>query len=241
MISYIVFDTQIRKIASYEEINFWSLEMKKIRCVFLMKYAVLGLGGKEMANFRTRAVSTEEFKLIIDTIRTGFVLPDGKRVKSNERIATALILQANLGVRCGDIVKMRLADIILENGRYHLAITEEKTQKMRNFTVPAEIYIFIQNYALRRSIKPTQRLFDLSVRTIQNHLQLTCEYLGIHGVSTHSFRKFFAQKIYENNNYDIVLVKELLQHSSVAITQRYVGVGSKRIEDALRNHIVLPI
>jgi len=93
---------------------------------------------------------------------------------------------------------------------------------------------------LERSLKPKQRLFDLSVRTVQNHLQLVCEYLKITGVGTHSFRKFFAQTIYESNNYDIVLIKELLQHSSVAITQRYVGVGSQRIETALQNHVILP-
>ena len=194
-----------------------------------------------MANFKTRAVSKEEFELIIKTISTGFVLPDGRRVKPNARVATILTLQANLGLRVGDVVKLRLSDIVLENGRYHLDITEQKTQKTRNFTVPAEVYIYIQNYAIKRGLKPKQRLFDISVRTVQNHLQLTCDYLGFgHSLGTHAFRKFFAQSIYENNNFDIVLVKELLQHSSVAITQRYVGVGSQRVEQALQNHVVLP-
>ena len=194
-----------------------------------------------MANFKTRAVSKEEFELIIKTISTGFVLPDGRRVKPNERVATILTLQANLGLRVGDVVRLRLSDIVLENGRYHLDITEQKTQKTRNFTVPAEVYIYIQNYAIKRGLKPKQRLFDISVRTVQNHLQLTCDYLGFgHSLGTHAFRKFFAQSIYENNNFDIVLVKELLQHSSVAITQRYVGVGSQRVEQALQNHVVLP-
>ena len=194
-----------------------------------------------MANFKTRAVSKEEFELIIKTISTGFVLPDGRRVKPNERVATILTLQANLGLRVGDVVELRLSDIVLENGRYHLDITEQKTQKTRNFTVPAEVYIYIQNYAIKRGLKPKQRLFDISVRTVQNHLQLTCDYLGFgHSLGTHAFRKFFAQSIYENNNFDIVLVKELLQHSSVAITQRYVGVGSQRVEQALQNHVVLP-
>lgn len=193
-----------------------------------------------MANFKTRAVSTEEFKSIIETIRTGFVLADGKRVRPNERIATALTLQANLGLRIGDVVKLRLSDIVLENGRYHLDIIEEKTGKERTFTVPAEVYIYIQNYALNNSIKPKQRLFDLSVRTVQNHLQLVTNYLGLCKISTHSFRKYFAQKIYENNNFDIVLVKTLLSHSSVQISEKYVGVGSQRVEQALQNHVFLP-
>ena len=66
-----------------------------------------------MANFKTRAVSKEEFELIIKTISTGFALPDGRRVKPNERVATVLTLQANLGLRVGDVVKLRLSDILL--------------------------------------------------------------------------------------------------------------------------------
>lgn len=193
-----------------------------------------------MANKKTRAVSKQELEQIITTIRTGFVLPTGERFRPNERIAVALTLQANLGLRIGDIVKLRLSDIVLENGRYHLQIVEQKTGKARNFTVPQEVYIFIQSYAIRRGIKPTQRLFDISVRGVQHHLQMACKYLEIQGVGTHSFRKFFAQTVYEQNNFDIALIRELLQHSSVAVTQRYLGVSSQKVEQALQKHIVIP-
>lgn len=193
-----------------------------------------------MANKKTRAVSKEEFEIIISKIREGFSLPSGEHFKPNGRVATALTLQANLGLRIGDVVKLKLSDIIYENGRYHLDIVEQKTGKLRTFTVPTEVYIYLQNYAIEKSIKPTQKLFDLSVRAVQHHLQLVCSYLGIEGVGTHSFRKFFAQTIYESNNYDIALIRELLQHSSVAITQRYVGISNQRVEQALQNHIYIP-
>ena len=103
-----------------------------------------------MANKKTRAINKEEFEKIISTIRTGFVLPDGDRVRPNERVAVALTLQANLGLRIGDIVHLRLADIIFEGGRYHLDIVEQKTGKSRTFTVPAEVYIYLQNYAINK-------------------------------------------------------------------------------------------
>lgn len=193
-----------------------------------------------MANKKTRAVSKQELEQIITTIRTGFVLSTGERFRPNERIAVALTLQANLGLRIGDIVKLRLSDIVLENGRYHLQIIEQKTGKARNFTVPQEVYIFIQSYALKRGIKPTQRLFDLIVRAVQNHLQKVCKYLELERISTHSFRKFFAQEIFESNSYDLTIVKELLQHSSLAVTQRYLGVSSQKVEQALQKHIVIP-
>ena len=193
-----------------------------------------------MANKKTRAVNKEEFEKIISTIRTGFTLPNGDKVRPNDRIATALTLQANLGLRIGDIVRLKLADIVLENGRYHLNMVEQKTGKSRTFTVPAEVYIYLQDYALKNGLKPTQKLFPLTVRAVQLHLQKVCRYLGITGVSTHSFRKFFAVSIYIENDYNVELVRELLQHSSVAVTQHYLSVEPKIVEQALQKHIVLP-
>ena len=193
-----------------------------------------------MANKKTRAVTREEFEKIISTIRTGFTLPNGDRVRPNERVATALTLQANLGLRIGDVVHLRLADIIFEGGRYHLNMVEQKTGKARNFTVPTEVYIYLQNYTIQQGLRPTQKLFPLTVRAVQLHLQKVCRYLGITGVSTHSFRKFFAVSIYIENDYNVELVRQLLQHSSVAVTQHYLSVEPKIVEQALQKHIVLP-
>lgn len=193
-----------------------------------------------MANKKTRAINKEEFEKIITTIREGFALPDGDRIRPNERVATALTLQANLGLRIGDIIHLRLADIILEGGRYHLDIVEQKTGKARNFTVPTEVYIYLQNYTIQQGLRPTQKLFPLTVRAVQLHLQKVCRYLGITGVSTHSFRKFFAVSIYIENDYNVELVRQLLQHSSVAVTQHYLSVEPKIVEQALQKHIVLP-
>lgn len=172
-----------------------------------------------MANKKTRSISKSEFEKIIHTIKMGFTTIQGEKVKPNIRIATALVLEANLGLRVGDIVKLKLSDIIYESGRYHLDIAEEKTGKKRTFTIPNEIYTFIQSYALDRGITPKAKLFDISVRAVQNHLQLVCEYLGLAGVSTHSFRKLFAMSIYTENDFNVELVRTLLQHSSVAVTQ----------------------
>ncbi len=193
-----------------------------------------------MANKKTRAASREEFELIISTIRTGFTSVTGERVKPNNRIATALTLQANLGLRIGDIMKLRLTDIIFESGRYHLNIIEEKTRKKRTFTVPGEVYTYLQSYALEKGIKPKQKLFDVTVRAVQSHLKLVCDYLGLENIGTHSCRKFFAMSIYNQNDCNVELVRELLQHSNVAVTQHYLSVDTKQVEQALSKHIVLP-
>lgn len=188
-------------------------------------------------NKKTIALTEEQYKNIISTMRAGFVCPDGHIVKPNKKIATALTLEANLGLRISDILQLRLSAIIRDGDRYRLNIVEQKTKKKREFTVPTDIYIYIQNYALENNINPSAKLFDMGERAVTKHLKLVCDYLGYKGIGSHSFRKYFATSIYVNNNYDINLVRVLLQHSSTVTTQRYIGIQNKHIEDALQNHI----
>lgn len=190
-------------------------------------------------NKRTVALTTEQYKKIIKTMMSGFVDEDQNIVKPNRRIATTLTLEANLGLRIGDILKLRLSDIIRDGDRYRLDIIEEKSGKKREFTVPLEIYAYIQNYALENNIRTTAKLFEISERAVNKHLQKVCKYLNLDGIGSHSFRKFFATTIYNNNRHNINLVRVLLQHSSIATTQRYIGIQSEEIEEALQKHVHL--
>ncbi|MGN1158140.1 MAG: tyrosine-type recombinase/integrase, partial [Agathobacter sp.] len=84
-------------------------------------------------------------------------------------------------------------------------------------------------------------IFPLTERAIQKQLKLVCDYLEIEGVSTHSFRKYYATEIYRNSGYNIALVQQLLQHSSAAVTQRYIGIQQKEVEQAIESHLKLDV
>ena len=185
-------------------------------------------------NKKTKALTTEQYKEIIATMKEGFC-----GCRPNERIATALVLEGNLGLRISDILKLRLCDIVLDGDRYRLEIVEQKTGKSRVFTVPLVIQQYIENYCLRNSIRRDELMFPLTERAIQKQLKIVCDYLDFEGISTHSFRKWYATEIYKNNGYDIALVQRLLQHSSAATTQRYIGIEPQRIEAAIQGHATL--
>ena len=51
--------------------------------------------------------------------------------------------------------------------------------------------------------------------------------------------KLHALSAYNANGFDIALVQRLLQHSSAATTQRYIGIEPQRIEQAIQNHAQL--
>ena len=210
-----------------------------------------------MANKRTIALTSDQYKLIIDTLRQGFA-----GCRPNNRVATILVLEANLGLRLSDILCLRLTSFKKEAGRYHLDIEEIKTGKPRTFTVPLEIYDYVRDYCDSNGIAKDKLIFwprncnnietinkqDLKnkERAVQKQLALAVDYLGPEylgdnytDIGTHSFRKYFASEIYVNNNYNIVLVQQLLQHASAATTQKYIGISTKDIEDALGKHIHL--
>ena len=182
-------------------------------------------------NKKTKALTTEIYKEIIQTMKDGFC-----GCRPNERIATALVLEGNLGLRISDIVRLRPCDIVLDGNRYRLEIIEQKTRKRRIFTVPLVIAQYIENYCLRNGIDRDDLIFPVTTRSIQKQLKIVCDYLGYEGIGTHSFRKWYATEIYKANGYDIALVQRLLQHSNASTTQRYIGIEPQRIETAILNH-----
>lgn len=191
-----------------------------------------------MANKKTLALSEEQYNNIINLLVSGFEF-EGKQIQPNIRIATILILEANLGLRVGDILSLHLNDIVKDGERFRLDITEDKTDKTRTFTVPTSVYDFIEEYCIKNEVKETAKIFQIGERVVQKQLKMACEYLGYKGISTHSFRKYFATKLYIQNDYDIQLVQKVLQHSVYTITQKYIGIENKRLEKALENNVNL--
>ena len=64
-------------------------------------------------------------------------------------------------------------------------------------------------------------------------LKTAFEAAGLNGkLATHSMRKSFAQRLYEQTN-DIFAVQEMLGHKNVATTQRYLGVNYASVRDAV--------
>ncbi len=91
------------------------------------------------------------------------------------------------------------------------------------------------------NVKPTRPLFPsrngqgwktMSRIAAHNALKDAFEAAGLNGkLGTHSLRKSYAQRLYEQTN-DIYAVQEMLGHKSVVTTQRYLGVNYASVRDA---------
>lgn len=178
-----------------------------------------------------RAITEEEYAELIETMRQG-----GVGFKASDRNATAFVMQANLGLRIGDVLKLTPNSFIRTSDGWKLAVVEEKTGKVRDFRVENELMLFIENYCLRNNIGTKDRIFPISVRTAQDYLKKVVDYLDLPGeIGTHSFRKMYATKAYEKNGRDIRLVQQMMLHGSAETTERYIGIKPERLEAAQKS------
>ena len=101
--------------------------------------------------------------------------------------------------------------------------------------------LIVWHAELYGDITPTRPLFpsrkgkgSKMMTRISAHRDLKCafEAAGLNGkLGTHSLRKSYAQRLYEQTN-DIYAVQEMLGHKSVVTTQRYLGVNYASVRNA---------
>ena len=77
-------------------------------------------------NKKTKALTTEQYTEIIQTMKTGFC-----GCQPNERIATGLVLEGNLGLRISDILKLCPCDY----GRWPLPLGNHRAENREEAVV----------------------------------------------------------------------------------------------------------
>lgn len=186
-----------------------------------------------MGEYTCRTIEENEYRKIILLLRTGYEYA-GVKHRPNDQIATILVLQANLGCRIGDIMKLTTDSIIKDGSIHRLNIVEQKTGKKRTFIVPQPVVDFIEDYKKHTIIDADGRLFDITAAAVRKQLRAVTGYIGITNVSTHSFRKKFACELYERTGHDIMAVCQALQHSSTTTSQAYIKRSDAQMENAIK-------
>lgn len=185
----------------------------------------------------TRPLEINEYKDIMELLQEGFTYTEGDKEKTfrpNTQMALVLALQANLGLRIGDVLELKGSNF---KGN-KLEIREDKTEKLQYREINTAITQLVLEYALDKKLNKSDNLFSIGVRAVQKQLKIICTHLGLENISTHSFRKMYATLQYEANNHNLELIKELLNHSSIATTQRYIRVSQQAINKASSNFLI---
>ena len=178
-----------------------------------------------------RPLEYDEYMTIITLCQKGFTYKDEYGVKHifrpNKQLAMTFMLQANLGLRISDVLKLKPSTF--KNDK--LEVIEKKTGKLQYRTINRNLKELIYEYALENNIKSNDYLIQVKVRAIQKQLSIIANYLNLTNISSHSFRKLFGVTVYNQTNGNIELLKELFNHSSISTTQRYIKVSQKQIDE----------
>jgi integrase len=143
----------------------------------------------------------------------------------------------NTGLRVSDILGLNIEDV--ENKSY-IGIRENKTGKYKRFPLNKKLKNLIKEYLVERkelyTLTNDRPLFigkkhcRLDRSQVYRFLNETCEELGIiANVGTHTMRKTFGYFFYKKFN-DVALLQKILNHSSPAITLRYIGIAQEEID-----------
>ena len=178
-----------------------------------------------------RPLEYDEYMTIITLCQKGFTYKDESGVehifRPNKQLAMTFMLQANLGLRISDVLKLKPSTFKNEK----LEVIEKKTGKLQYRTINRNLKELIYEYALENNIKSNDYLIQVKVRAIQKQLAIIANYLNLTNISSHSFRKLFGVTVYNKTNGNIELLKELFNHSNIATTQRYIKVSQKQIDE----------
>lgn len=190
-----------------------------------------GAGKRHVKGTRkTRPLEPEEFEEIIKLVLNGFDYVDNKGVTRkflpNKELGLILTLEASLGLRISDVLKLTVNDI--RKGK--LEVTEKKTGKLNYRKIPSSLVDVVRDYALDNGLKANDRLTNMSDSNVRKRLSIVTKKLGYKNIGSHSFRKYFARTVIDKTG-DIELVRVLLNHSSLAVTQNYLGVSQKKIDE----------
>lgn len=191
-----------------------------------------------MGAYVTASLKENDYKELIQCVRLGYTDNNGVNHRPNIQLATILVLEANLGCRIGDIMNLRTDSIIQDGSMYKLNIVEQKTGKKRCFIVPKPVKAFIDKYISDNEIV-SGPLFDIKAPAVWKQLRAVTDYLGLENTSSHSFRKFAANSLYENTGHDIEAVCEFLNHSSTTTTRHYIRRSDAQLESAIEKCVSL--
>ena len=159
--------------------------------------------------------------------------------KENKRDYCIFVMGINVGLRAGDLLSLKIKDVTDGKVIYdNVTVKEEKTGKTRTFTLNKNakeaINVYLRSFD---KLDVDEYLFSsrkgghLGVRPLHHIIKSTLRDLGIKGnYGTHSLRKTMAYHRYINN-VPIETLQKLLNHSSSAITLRYIGITKEVIID----------
>ena len=166
-----------------------------------------------------------------------FLLNNGKTRLIRLRNYMFFTLGISTGLRGGDLVKIKIGDVITEGGRFksYISLFEEKTSKHNNPKLNSscreaiKTYLdYIGDYSLEDYLFKSEKGGCLDQSQIYRIIHSLQTDLGLpYHLSAHSLRKTFGYwtiKMHPDDSRALVTLQRMLNHDSPETTLIYCGI-----------------
>ncbi|MBY6277708.1 site-specific integrase [Symbiobacterium thermophilum] len=154
--------------------------------------------------------------------------------EQNQRNYMLFLIGINTGLRISDILKLKVGDV---KGT-HISIREKKTGKQKRIRITPSLKRELNWYIEGKSDdeyliksrngrnKPIGRSMAYKI------LRKVAERFRLDEIGTHTLRKTFGYHFYQQTK-DVAMLQEIFNHSSPAITLKYIGVNQDSMDRAM--------
>ena len=169
-----------------------------------------------------------------------------KLLADNPRDLLLFTMGVNNGLRIGDLLQLRVKDVEhLQPGEI-LTVKEQKTGKPNVLLINKTTHKALQEYLQVVKPEPSAFLFrsrkakekPLTVSATNRMVKGWCKQINLRGnYGTHTLRKTFGyvQRVHYGIGFEILCKR--FNHSSPAVTMRYLGIEDKEVNGILMNDI----
>jgi len=168
--------------------------------------------------------------------------------ESNYRDLLLFVLGINTGLRISDILALKWSSFLNGGGKLlktgdQLNVVEIKTKKIKSFMINRSVAEALKLYHdSLANVNPDDPVFssrktdDGSLQPITRiaawqMLNRYANMVGLDdGIGTHTLRKTFGYHLYKKG-VALEYIQKMLNHSSPAITLRYIGITQEQLND----------
>ena len=197
--------------------------------------------------------SEMEIKSMIDVFNKRIdEAPDENKRQIASRNKMLFLIGINLGIRASDLCGLRYSFFYNNNGEFKdsYSLQPKKTKKTGKFVklyfnqaVKKAITDYIEEYPIEdmneylfKSRKGDGHITEISLGRI---IKDVAEEVGIErNICSHSLRKTFGYFVYHNaedKNNALVILQTIFNHSSPAITSKYIGLTDDEVSDVFNS------
>jgi site-specific recombinase XerD len=166
--------------------------------------------------------------------------------KESLRNYVLIVLGVHSVLRISDLLALtwgNVYDFQKKKFKKHIEITEKKTGKKKTFAIHANALAALSKY-----FKSLSNVTENSVIFVNNRknkaaisrvqawriVKEAAKASGVSGhISCHSLRKTFGYNAWRNNVH-IALIMDIYNHSSYAVTRRYLGIAQDEVDEVYR-------